>query len=342
MLFIVVICSLVVLLGVLLTLRRRGRVTDPVIRHARALAALRDLADHPSPCTHDATAVEQVSIEHVHILREVPPAVVAANSRRRRTKPAARKGATARRRNPQAVAALPTIAQLPTLTKAIAPPTLPAARHPRAARAAEPALDTTKPRREPRSTPPAATADGSPVARVTDGDRNALRVEPVGKSNVRERVLAIGAAVAVCVAIVAIAGFAETRPAHRTHLPAAPERHPAAPKPQPVVTAPRPAAPRPPAISLVAAASGDGTVAIGAPFTVAFVPSGDCWIRVRTASGQAVFEGTLHAGQRQQITGSGPLVVRVGNTLVLTMDVNGTPLDLSRVAHTANIQFVTG
>jgi Domain of unknown function (DUF4115) len=328
MVLIVVISGLIVVVGLLLRLRRRGRVADPVVRHERALAALRELAEHPHACEHEAVAVEPVSVEHIHILEEPPPAAVAARARRpRRTTSGGRRPTTPRRRSASAVAALPTVAQLPTLAHSLAPPRTEPIVLPRPGSSDEGAGHGTKP------------AEPAPIEQL-----DAPEAEPTAghASAVRERVLVVGTAMAVCLAIVAIALFTQAPSTHRTQRRAVRQPASVVPPPRTVVTAPRVTTPRAPDLRLAVSAGGNGTVAIGAPFTLAFVPKADCWISVRTGSGQAVFEGTLHAGQRQQLTGSAPLVVRIGNTPVLTMEVNGTQLDLSQIAHTANVQFVTG
>jgi hypothetical protein len=60
---------------------------------------------------------------------------------------------------------------------------------------------------------------------------------------------------------------------------------------------------------------------------------------VQTNTGQTLFEGTLLAGQQKQLSGAGPLTIRMGDTAAMQMTLNGTPLGLTGMARTANLQF---
>lgn len=92
--------------GVRLSRRR----DDSMLRHQRALAALCDAERQ-----HRSTEVETTPIsaltDHVHMV-DAPSADRVATRRRRRAP--ARRPATGRRRKAAEIAALPTIAQLPT------------------------------------------------------------------------------------------------------------------------------------------------------------------------------------------------------------------------------------
>ena len=57
--------------------------------------------------------------------------------------------------------------------------------------------------------------------------------------------------------------------------------------------------------------------------------------------GQTLYQGTLYAGQAQQVDGATPLVVRLGNTPAVGLAVDGTQLDLSGVGRTANVRFMS-
>jgi hypothetical protein len=50
-----------------------------------------------------------------------------------------------------------------------------------------------------------------------------------------------------------------------------------------------------------------------------------CWIGVRNPDGTRGFEGTLEAGDRQEITRSPPLQIRIGSPTAVDIFVNGTP-----------------
>jgi hypothetical protein len=78
---------------------------------------------------------------------------------------------------------------------------------------------------------------------------------------------------------------------------------------------------------------------VNGPFTLTLHASGPCWIGVTNAAGQYVFQQTLQAGQERQVSGAPPLTVRMGNTRVITMTMNGVRLDLTNVGHTANLRF---
>jgi hypothetical protein len=62
-------------------------------------------------------------------------------------------------------------------------------------------------------------------------------------------------------------------------------------------------------------------------------------VQVTDANGRTTYEGVLHAGQAQQLGGTSPLTIRLGNTRAITISVNGTQLDLAGVANTANVHF---
>ena len=95
-----------------------------------------------------------------------------------------------------------------------------------------------------------------------------------------------------------------------------------------------------PGMRLLASAAGDGTVTVATPFALNLVATGPCWVGVTTSGGQTVFQGTLRAGDSRAIAGAGELVVRLGNSPVIHLTVNGTQLDLAGVGRTANVKFV--
>ena len=113
---------------------------DSLERHEKALAALRDLAEHPRELPPEPPPPPPT--DHVHILSE-PPADAAAHHRRVQKAAAARRAAE--RRRPRDVSTRPTAAQLPTM------PTTPTQGSP-----------APKPGPEPASAPPKVTADTMP------------------------------------------------------------------------------------------------------------------------------------------------------------------------------------
>jgi hypothetical protein len=65
--------------------------------------------------------------------------------------------------------------------------------------------------------------------------------------------------------------------------------------------------------------------AAGQSVSVRFVARDRCWIGVRNPDGTRGFEGTLEAGDRQEITRSPPLQIRIGSPTAVDIFVNGTP-----------------
>ncbi len=294
----------------------RRRNVDPLVRQERAIAALRDVAEHPHPLVADPHP-ELPPTRNIRILDE-PPADAAARRRR------ARRAAAARRRaetpmHPANIASRPTAAQLPTRPETIL--------H-------IPAEDFGGP-----ELPPAVPALPSVDIEPTHLRESRTRSRPPhGHVSRRVKVGAIlttGLAVAVA-AVVAFApsGGGSTKGAAST-VPTSP------PPPTPTTKhAPATTATTPPAVQVVAAPGGiSGTVVVAVPFTLAMTTSAPCWVMVQTNTGQTLFEGTLLAGQSKSVSGAGPLTIRMGNTSAMQMTLNGTPLDLAGMAKTANVQF---
>lgn len=115
---------------------------------------------------------------------------------------------------------------------------------------------------------------------------------------------------------------------------------------QPAVPdAPSPVAPPQPAPVESAAASTGSTEAaaavpqapVAAPAVVPAVPlkiraTQDTWVQVKEPKGKVVFEKTLKAGQEQEITGTPPWRVVIGNAKSgVEVQVHGEPLDLAGI-----------
>ena len=290
---------------------------DSLERHEKALAALRDLAEHPRELPPEPPP--QPPTDHVHILSE-PPADAAAHHRRVQKAAAARRAAE--RRRPRDVSTRPTAAQLPTM------PT-----HGSLAR---------EPSEEPA--PQKVTADTMPVV-IDPPPRQAPHAAPLSARqpeptrHVPARAIGAGAAALLVIVAITTAAVVAGRSGSpkRARGAVTPTSVPAAaPAPRPTV-APEPP---PPDIQVVASKQGNGTVTVTVPYTLTLTAGGLCWVSVTSDSGQTLYQGTLQPGQQQHVTGSGPLTVRLGNTPAMQISVNGRPLVLAGVAKTANVRFI--
>jgi hypothetical protein len=302
---VIVVIALVLLASAFANVLLTRRVNDDaLVRHERALAALRDLASHPRPVAADLRSEPEPPTDHVRILHEAPASMVSHRRRTTRTGgPGTRPGT--RRRAPAA--------GMPVARPRIVVPVK--------------TFDATDPAPDPA--PVAAAPVDTAVA---------------APSSARHRWPALaGVAAAVTLAVSASAVALTSR--HPTKHDARPVQRVVATTVPPALRVAPPTVPaRAPAPADVArfAASptGNGTVTVRVPFTLTLAPSGPCWVRVQTESGQTLFEGTLQAGQHQQVSGSSPLVIRLGNTPAMQLLVNGAQLDLAGAAHTADVRFV--
>lgn len=319
--FVVLVIGAVVLGAVLVSLRLSRPENETILDFQRALAALRDAERAHSP-TPDETTPGHARTDHVHILGERPAG--AADPGRR---PSTRRHATQQRRNPADAGERPTIASLPT-TEHVRAVRFPA---PTDASASVEPVPKTQPSdlesEEPRSTEPRSPAlsAGQPIS----GSRRGWR-RPTTRLASALGVLMLALAVAVVIGVDHATPHRVTvqRPRSRPIRPSLPSTT------QPPRTTSTVA-------SVVATAAGNGTVTVAVPFTLTLAPTGTCWVSVSADTGQTLYVDTMHAGQRQQVEGSGPLVVRLGDTSAMSLILNGTQLDLSGVAPTANIQFAT-
>ncbi len=297
---------------------------DALIRHERALEALRDLAEHPRPVaadlrTHPETEPDP-AMDHIRILHEPPAGMVPHRRRTGRTGSVRARPTTRRRRvAPAAAAPAPPAPNTPP-----APPAPPAPNTP----PATPARIVVPVQRFD------AVAEAAPVAELPS--------EPVILPARRSGRLATVAAVAAVVVLVGAASALAVASGHKT-------RHAAARAVRPVVTTTvAPAVRVPPTVAVppvdtarfTATPNGDGTVTVRLPFSLTLAPIGPCWVRVQDSNGKTLFEGTLHAGQHQEVTGTSPLVIRLGNTPAMQMLVNGSEVALAGAAQTADVRFV--
>jgi cytoskeleton protein RodZ len=84
------------------------------------------------------------------------------------------------------------------------------------------------------------------------------------------------------------------------------------------------------------AASATAASLAGAPATLTFKVTEDSWISVRQQDGREVFSGLVHPGDGQQVEGTRPLKVVVGNVHgIEAMDVDGEAANLKQYFNSA-------
>jgi Domain of unknown function (DUF4115) len=316
--FVVLVVGLVLLAALLLGFLVSRPKHETILDHQRALAALRE-AERPRESSPAEAHPVVILTDHVHIL-DGPPAGKAGARKR----PAARRQPAARRRTAADLAERPTIASLPTMGYFNTIPLV-------------------------FGDEPALASDPEPVVPAAEPPRvDAAAWEPRAprrRRPVLRGAVAVGSAIVIAVGVAVVIGSDHHAPSRVVvQPPASPTKpaHPkAAPKPQSAKVPEKPVSANTPVVPAVATSAGNGTVTVAVPFSLTLVSTGPCWVSVRSSTGQTLYEGTLYAGQRQQVAGSGPLVIRLGNTQAITLQLNGAQLDLSGVAHTADVQFVT-
>jgi hypothetical protein len=292
---------LVVTMCVNALITRHSGGQDAIERHERAIEALRDLAEHPRPLP-DFTHPDEPPTDHIRILEHRPQANRPPRTRTKRAVVSHRAGPRPRIEIP---APPPAVSEpvLPTLTFGDTPP---------------PPSSPVSPR-EPAFTPALPTPRG---ARVTS------------------RAALVAAASATTVVLVAVLVATAVSPSHHSHEATTPVRRALdAPPTAPPATAPPTTIALAPA-QLLVSPTGNGTVTVRAPYALSLTTNGPCWVSIKDAGGRTVFEGTLQAGQRQDVPGAGPVDVRLGNTPAAQLAVNGTPLDLSKMSDVATLHFV--
>lgn len=366
-----VIAGLIVATAIALYFLGRDNV-EPMERHLRALDALRDLSEHPRPGIVDVAPPPDIPTDHVRILAEAP---VGARSTRRaspkrsaartaRARPNGRRtvkprtGATAARND------LPTIEIRPVPTRNLQVPEGPIAKveAPQFAPGSWAALhlSPSEPGDEPASEldlepEPMPTfgapepAVGAPPHTLEPFRDPVTATQWIGTRSraARDQLSAIPArvyAVAGSALFVVLLAIVVTTAAlgGRGGPSASAAKPPVSPATQPAVASSTTAPPvtAPARIAPVVARSNTGaTISVASPFQLTLQASGTCWVEVTDSSGRAMFMTTLHAGQRQQIPATGPIVVRLGYTPAVSISVDGTTLDLSGLSQTANLNF---
>jgi len=121
-------------------------------------------------------------------------------------------------------------------------------------------------------------------------------------------------------------------PEAATATPATPAMAPTATDAPPPAVAEAPvAAPVPQEPAVAAAAAPAAPASSAAPLKIKTVAQ-DAWVQVRESKGKVIFEKTLKPGQEQEITGTPPWRVVIGNAKGgVEVQVHGEPLDLAAI-----------
>ncbi len=306
----------------------------PMERHLRALEALRELSEHP-------TAIETVppsddfSTDHVRILEGAPtdPRPLRRTSKR----PAAR--TTRSRRPAKTRAAARAETDRPTIQ--IRPPT---GRVP--SLTPDACTEGARPFTGPPAEPPPAFPEPAPVdawsALEPARPPGRPRVDLARLADRPARVYAAaGVTATVLVAIVVVAAGLGGGGPHRAAATPSHPRPALLPATAPSTTASTPTTVVTQVAAVVDRSPTGATVSVHSPFQLTLEANGTCWVEIRDSAGNTLFTATLHSGDRQQIPGSGPIVVRLGYTPAMTISVDGVGLDLGGLAQTADVSFRT-
>lgn len=297
--------------------RRVGRADD-IERHGRAIDALRDLAEHPRPLTA-APHYDEPPTDHIRILEHRPEGARPARTHTKRAAVSHRAGP-----RPRIDAPAPRPDE-PAGTGAPGNP--PGPPNPESPIPATISFDDASP-----------SFPGEPVFAASRSTGREPR--PHGDGGRRGRGALVAAASAATVALVGLLVASTLEPSHHANRATTPVSHAVEPP------APRTRVPAPPTTIALAPAqllvspTGNGTVTVRAPYAVTLSTNGPCWVSITDGTGHTVFEGTLQAGQHQDVPGAGPVDIRLGNTPVAQLTVNGTPLDLSKMSDVATLHFV--
>jgi hypothetical protein len=174
---------------------------------------------------------------------------------------------------------------------------------------------------------PAPARDAEHPPRLAAPGPRPLPDHVAARPTVRRRTVAAVGALTVLVAV-------SLAVVHQTGATRDPSTSPTAPTssgpPSPTgsttptnTTAPPPSSPE--VVAPVAADQRGAVFAALRSVSVRLVAHDRCWVGVRNPNGTRGFEGTLEAGDQQEITGSPPLQIRLGSPTAVDMFVNGTP-----------------
>jgi hypothetical protein len=326
---IVVVAGLLIVATTVHRLRSRADRVPPLERHEKALAALADIAHEPRPPVPEPHETG-VPPGHIRILPEPPDRV----PRKRATKrPAAAvnrrtKTAAARARHPSTGKRVHAdVAARPTLHIGFEQPGEPIeATLSDTAAAGTPAEPVFSPAPAPDARPAVPSAASWAKPRRHHSGR-ATRAALVGA------VIVAGGAVGMAIASGGAHPKASARAPRVADQPAAVT--------EPPTTAALPPTTAPVRFTSQILPTGDANVSVPGAFTLTLHATGMCWVQVSAANGQTLFMGTLYPGQNQQLVGSAPLVVRLGNTPGMALTIDGTALNLNGVGRTANLHFLS-
>jgi len=287
----------------------------PLERHEQALAALREIAQHPQPVVRDFEPHSDMPAEHIRIVSALPAG--AARPRRkpttRRSAPAARRRATGRprpRTNGAAAQGDPEapVIHIDSIARDDSPPALP--------------VDIPSVEIAPPFEIPAAPSSRSEIS-IDSRLRAGLLV-----------MVAAAMFIGLLAGTIAALERGHSSPSRRAGE--TPVTQAAAVTTTTVATTPKIAVPT---VHVATLPTGDATVSVPRPFTLTLRASGNCWVQVSDVTGRVLFSGTLHAMQTQQVAGGASLVVRLGNTPAIGLAVDGQPVNLAGVGHTATVRF---
>lgn len=318
----------------------------PMERHARALDALRHLADDPRPAVYDVASPPEMPTDHVRILAEPPP----GTKQPRRSAPRRPSTGTGKRAGPArttggARARRGRVVPDPAIER----PTIEIHPHERrrgvgatAAAASVAAVESPADAAAIGAPAPASArsdgASGRPSGNRLSPDGRPHREPGLAALRSRPYAVVVAAAVAATIGIVVVVGLN----GHTTPGAAAPKT-PATGSGGPPSSAPaRPTTTSTTVANVVPVVSRtpDGaTVKVGLPFLLTMQTTATCWVQITDLTGHALYTETLQPGASQPIPGAQAIVVKLGYAPSVTLSVDGRPLDLSGLAQTANITF---
>jgi cytoskeletal protein RodZ len=288
----------------------------PMQRHARALAALRDLSEHPRPPV-DLAVQPEMTIDHVRILDDAT-----ADSRRVR-KPSPSRTTTRKRRNPRTRAAA---AERPTIQIRAS-----ADRSPPGAALGERTSEPEPERGEAGPGPEPAVTDrvtGLPAWPEAPG-------VPVRAYAAAAAVVVV--AVAGVIAIVLSAGAKHS--ASGAPATTAPRRAASSSVPASTTSSSTSTTVAAVAEPVVTVTPSGATVTAPGPFRLTLAASGPCWVQITDAGGATLFSTTMPAGRSQDIPVTRAVTLQLGNAAAMTLSVDGAALDTAGLARVTHIDF---
>ena len=83
------------------------------------------------------------------------------------------------------------------------------------------------------------------------------------------------------------------------------------------------------------------TVPVKPPFILTLRATAACWVQIQTTDGRTLFEATLLPGRAQVLNATASLLVRLGNTPGITIQVNAQPVTFQNLPQVADVHFAT-